>query len=108
MANEGFGIIQVDPTVLVETAEDAYRKISAYREGLATIAGLVASSEGSWVGEAGEAYRAVFKTELAKVEMALDELSVYPGELLEYAGLYSEVITKAQEQVSSVSTFKML
>lgn len=101
-------IISADPEVLVETAERAHQQILAYRHGLETIAAAIRSSEATWIGEAGDAYRAVFRAELAKVEEALDEFAVYPSELLEHAGLYSASMARAEAIESSVSTFQMV
>lgn len=102
------GVVGVDPDVLVETAEAAFRQIAAYRQGLETVTKLIDSSEGIWVGEAGDAFRQVFKLELSKVEETLDAYAAYPGDLLEFAGLYSDSIAKAEGYASSVSEFKMI
>lgn len=109
MASSDFkgSVIGADPAVLIETAEAAFRQIAAYREGLEAISKLIMSSESFWVGEAGDAYRAVFKAELSKVEETLDEYAAYPAELLEYHQLYSDVIAKAAEHADSVSDFQM-
>ena len=100
-------IISADPAVLIETAEAAYRQIATYRQGLEAVAKLIESSADFWTGEAGDAYRAVFKAEYARVEQALDQYAAYPGELLAYAGLYSEAIAKAEGHAAAPSEFTM-
>ena len=109
MAADDFmgGTISADPAVLIETAETAYRQIAAYRQGLDTVAKLIESGEGFWVGEAGDAFRQVFGAELAKVANTLDEYAAYPAELLAYAGLYSESMAKASGYADSVQEFSM-
>ena len=107
MEVRGYERVSVDPAVLKETAERAFVQIATYRQGLEKIAGSVSSSADSWVGEAGDAFRAVFKAELAKVEESLDEFEKYPRELLEYEQIYSAAMEKAAGQVESVSEFRM-
>ena len=99
--------VAADPTVMVATAEGAHKQIQAYRAALDEIARLIDSSKSFWVGEAGDAYRQVLAKELAQVQATLDLYAAYPGELLEFAGLYSASIAKAEEHVNATSTFQM-
>lgn len=107
MAAATFGTLAVDPEVLVQTAEDAFRSIARYREGLDAITNLVKSSDDVWKGEGGETFRKVYETELKAALDALEEFERYPKDLLEYFGLYSEVIASADAQASGIEIFKM-
>lgn len=107
MAISDFGTISVDPEVLRETAEAAFRQIEAYRRGLESLSKLIESSGDFWTGEAGDAYRQVFRTELALVEEKLDVYAAYPRELLAYAGVYSKAIEEAKGHAEKPSTFTM-
>lgn len=107
MATTSFGTLAVDPEVLVQTAEDAFRSIARYREGLDAITDLIRSSDGVWRGEGGEAFRSVYEAELKAALDALDEFEQYPKDLLAYFGLYSEVIASADAQADSIEIFKM-
>ena len=103
-----FGTVTADPVLLTATAEQAIHSISVYRQGLERIASLVANTVGGWDGEAGQAFRSIFETELARAQTALDAFEQYPKDLLEYAGLYEEVVRVTEGIASSVSDFSMV
>ena len=107
MAIGEFDTISVDPDVLRETAEAAFRQIGNYRQGLEAISKVVESSADFWTGEAGDAYRQVFRAELSKIEEVLDDYAAYPRDLLAYAQVYSEAIAKAEGHAADVTEFPM-
>ena len=102
-----FGTVVADPVVLQDAAEKAHACIRDYRDGVAAITKLVSASSSYWQGEAAEAFRQVYQTELAKAERALESFEEYPKDLLAYAGIYSEVIDETQRQADSVTSFEM-
>ena len=102
------GTLAVDPEALVQTAEDAFQSIRRYRYGLEAISKLIKSSDSIWKGEGGETFRRVYEEELKVAEEALETYEKYPQELLEYFGLYSNVIAEANAQADSIEVFQMV
>lgn len=102
-----FGTVRVDPVALTATAEEAMHSIYEYRSSIEQLSKLVTSTIECWRGEAGEAFRKVFEIELKRAMDALAVYEQYPKDLLEYAGLYEEVVRITEESASSVSEFRM-
>ena len=101
------GRVKVDVTQLQQVGEDTVSMINRYRSSIEAINGLVEKTAGFWKGEAGDAYRSVFREEYKRAIETLDDFMTIPKSLFEYAGIYSEAIASTTETASSISEFKM-
>lgn len=102
-----FGTVKVETNVLKEKAEDAYTKIKNLESILNEMQQEVKSSNGYWIGEAGEAFRTSFLTKKQELDDVLASFQDYPKQLLNYAGLYSETISAAESTVDSINDLNM-
>ena len=102
-----YGTIKVNTDELKVKGEDAWNKIRRYRIALDQIEKAVNSSSSYWQGNAADLYRSVLKKQINMVEDTLIELQKYPEELLAYAGVYSETISKTEETAESINDFEL-
>lgn len=109
MAQDGtdFGTVRVDAGVLQTKGEEAYQKIQAYSTALERINSLIKDSGRFWKGEAGSLYRASMQNQIANAMEILQEFAEYPKELLQYAGIYSETISRTEALAESVETLQL-
>lgn len=99
----GYGVVKVDSAELKAKAEDAYQKIRQYQETVEQMSSLVSASSSYWGGEAGEMYREVLRLQINTAKELLETYKNYPKELLEYAGIYSEVIAQTESLAESIN-----
>lgn len=102
-----YGTLKVSPAELVLKSEIASARIFACKTALEHIATAIRSSDAFWQGEAADLVRQVFEKEAKSSLEALEELSKYPQDLLQYNGLYSEVINRTQGLADQISSFSM-
>lgn len=100
--SKGFGTVKVNTEVLQTKGEEAYAKLRAYQTALEQIQGMMSKSSGYWVGKAGDLYREVIQSQLKTAADALAVFADYPKELLEYAGVYSETISRTEAIAESL------
>lgn len=103
-AASGFGTVKVNTEELKTKGEDAWQKIREYQAVLEQMEQAVNASSAYWSGKAGDTYRKVLKLQMQEVQEAY---SSYPKELLEYAGIYSEVVAQTESAADSVQTLDM-
>lgn len=103
----GFGTVRVNSEELKAKAEDAYMKINQYQETLEQMSSAVTASSAYWTGRGGDMFREVLKNQMSIIEGILEAYKEYPKELLEYAGIYSEVISQTESLAESVKDFNM-
>ena len=105
----GVSKVKVEPEQLKSVAEASYRSVEELRSSLDAIAKFVASTSETWKGSAGDTYRGVFNNEYAHATQVLDEFRSVPKALIDFVGVYSEVISAAGQQVESIpeSQFSM-
>lgn len=103
-----YGSVKVNSDELKAKAEDAFKKITKYQNSLQEISATVAASESYWDGQAADAYRNILKSQMKIIEDVLTQYAEYPKTLLEFAGIYSETITKAETQVEELQTLELL
>lgn len=106
-ADSGFGKVKVNTEDLKTKGEEAWQRIREYQAVLEQMEQAVNASSAYWVGKAGDTYRKVLKLQMQKVQEILEAYSVYPKELLEYAGIYSETIAQTESAADSVETLNM-
>ena len=106
-AASGFGTVKVNTEELKTKGEDAWQKIREYQAVLEQMEQAVNASSAYWSGKAGDTYSKVLKLQMQEVQEALEAYSSYPKELLEYAGIYSEVIAQTESAADSVLTLDM-
>lgn len=102
-----YGNLKVDTAELKLKAEEAHKNIQKYREALNNISTAVKASESFWVGEAGDLYRSILETQMELIKEAFEIYSEYPKDLLEFAGIYSEVILETTNKAEEIESFKM-
>lgn len=98
----GFGTVKVNSEELKAKAEDAYVKIGQYKETLEQVTSTIAASSSYWTGSAGDLFREALSLQISEMQEALEEYRKYPKELLQYAGIYSEVIMQTESLAEAV------
>lgn len=106
-AEADFGTVKVDAAILQEKAEEAFAKIQVYQSGLEQIRSLIQGSAGFWAGQAGDLYRESMQNQISNAMEILQEFSEYPKDLLNYAGIYSETISKTESIAASIETLQL-
>ena len=91
--------ICVTTEILIARANDATRKIDIMENRLNSIERIVSSTKSYWVGEAGDACRRRYESELEVIQEIMKRLKGQPGTLLTIANVYQET----EEEAVSVS-----
>lgn len=102
-----YGTLKVSPEQLMASAELAFKSIEACRDALEKISSTITASGGYWQGDGAEAARETYASQAASSIGGLNELAVYPQDLLQYHGLYSEVIANTMRQVQEINDFSL-
>ena len=102
------GTILVSPQELQSKAELAYQRIADCSAALDRIAKTIGASDSYWQGDAGDAARVACDAVVKNARAALEELKGYPKDLLEYQGLYSEVIACTESLASEIEEYTLL
>lgn len=102
-----YGMLKVSPEQLMASAELAFKNIGACRDALEMISSTIVSTASYWQGDGAEAARETYASQASTSLDALNELATYPKELLQYHGLYSEVIAATQRQVQEISDYTL-
>jgi len=102
-----YGTLKVSPEQLIASAEQAFRNIEACRNAIGKISSTIATTGGYWHGDAGETAREAYVSQAKESIDALNELAAYPQDLLQFHGLYSEVIATTQRQVQEIDEYSL-
>ena len=102
-----YGTLKVSPEQLMASAELAFKNIEACRDALEKISSTITATGGYWQGDGAEAAREAYASQASTSIEGLNELAVYPQDLLQYHGLYSEVIAATQRQVQEISDYAL-
>lgn len=106
-AEADFGTVKVDTEILRGKGEEAFIKLQTYQNELERIDSLIQDSGRFWRGKAGELYRLSMKNQIADAMEILQEFSEYPRELLNYAGIYSETVSRTEALAESIDTLQL-
>lgn len=107
MAGIGSGHIKVTTEELQNKASAAESSIKTMKSNLQEIKSILESTNGYWVGEAGDLYRKTYAATDEVLQNIITELEKYPPSLMEIAGVAyapaeAENISTASELSSGV------
>lgn len=102
-----YGTLRVSQERLMASAELAFKNIDACRDALEKISSTITATGGYWQGDGAETAREIYASQAATSIEGLNELAAYPQDLLQYHGLYSEVIATTQRQVQEISDYNL-
>lgn len=102
-----FGTVKVDAEILRAKGEEAFVKLQTYQGGLEQIHSLIQDSGRFWGGKAGDLYRLSMQNQITNAMEILQEFSEYPKDLLGYAGIYSETISRTEALAESIDTLQL-
>ena len=102
-----YGTLKVSPEQLMASAELAFKNIEACRSALEKISSTIVATGSYWQGNGAERARERYASQASASIDGLNELAAYPQALLQYHGLYSEVIAATQRQVQEISDYTL-
>lgn len=90
-------VIKVTTEVLYEKSQSISGHLGKMQERFSNMESVVDKTGGYWIGEAGEAHRAMYKEMCPQIEEVTKRLQEHVRDLEEMAGIYDEAASAARE-----------
>ena len=93
----GSATVVVTPEALYTQAEAVAKRISSMQAQFDAVSSAVSGTSSYWVGDAGDAYRAVYEERKPEIEEIFKRLSEFVTDLEKIAGVYEETESAVTE-----------
>ena len=101
------GVLKVSAPEMITAANELSAYIAQMSASFESMRAIMQQSENYWVGEAGNAHRALYEEKVDKIQEILSRYREHVTDLNAMAGVYEEAETQAQAAADELPTIDL-